>query len=76
MKNADNSGGFRPSDKGKRGGGGGGGNPDPEIRGARSPKNFFRDFGPHFGRKLREGRPPPRAPPLDPPLDNIAFASV
>ena len=39
-----------------RGGGGGG-----------IPPNFFRPFGPHFGRKTRRARPP-RAPPLDPPL--------
>ena len=34
---------------------GGGGHPDPEIRGGRSPKKFFRPFGPHFGRKIRGG---------------------
>ena len=32
-----------------RGGGGGGGHLDPEIRGARSPKKFFRLSGPQFG---------------------------
>ena len=37
------SGGSSPSDKG--GGGGGGGD----------KKNFFRPFGPHFGRKIRGG---------------------
>ena len=43
------SGGSRPSDKGR----GGSGHPDPEIGGGgRSPKNFFRPFGPHFGRKV------------------------
>ena len=56
--------------RGKGGGGGGGGggdgNPDPKIRGARSPKKFFRDFGPHFGRKLREGRPRPLPPSPSP----------
>ena len=38
-------------------GGGGGGHPDPKIRGGRgrSPKIFFRPFGRHFGRKIREG---------------------
>jgi len=46
--------GCRLSDKG-----GGPGHPDPEIRGARSPKNFFRPFRPHFGLKIRgEGSPP------------------
>ena len=41
----------------RQGGGGGG-----------LPKNFFRPFGPHFGRKIRKGGVPPWAPPLDPPL--------
>lgn len=38
-----------------------GGHPDPEISGGggRSPKNFFRPFGRHFGRKIRGGRPSP-----------------
>ena len=50
------SGGSRPSDKGGGGVGLGGGHPDPEIRGrTRSPKKFFRSFGPHFGRQIRGG---------------------
>ena len=37
-----------------RGGGEGGGHPDPEIRGGPGlQKNFFRPFGPHFGRRIR-----------------------
>ena len=32
----------------------GGSHPDPEIRGERSPKNFFGPFGPQFGLKIRE----------------------
>ena len=48
------SGGSRPSDKGGGGGGSGGG----------VQKNFFRQFGPHFGRKIRAGRAPPLVPPL------------
>ena len=58
------SGGSRASDKG-----GGGGHPDPEISGGggRSPKIFFRPFGRHFGRKIREGG----GLPLDPPLNQI-----
>ena len=45
--------------KGGGGGGLGGGHPDPEIRGrTRSPKNFFRSFGPHFGRQIRGGAGP------------------
>ena len=31
--------------------GGGGVHPDPRIRGGGLSKNFFRFFGPHFGRK-------------------------
>ena len=36
-------------------GGEGGGHPDPEIRGGepRSPKFYFRPFGPQFGLKIR-----------------------
>ena len=47
---------------------GGGGHPDPKISGGggQSPKNFFRPFGRHFGRKIRGG-----GPPLDPPLNQI-----
>ena len=46
----------------------GGGYPDPEIKGGRSQKNFFRPFGPQlFGLKIR-GSQPPWVPPLDPPL--------
>ena len=48
------SGEYRPSDKGGRGGGGSG-HPDPEIRGSGLQKNCFWPFGPHFGRKMREG---------------------
>ena len=54
------SGASRPSDKG-----GGGGHPDPEIRGAQSPKKFFGPSGLHFGLKIRGAR---HAPPLYPPL--------
>ena len=36
-------------------GGGGTGHSDPEIRGARSQKNFFRLFGSHFGLKIKGG---------------------
>ena len=32
-----------------------GGHPDPEGRGGRSQKMFFRPFGPHFGLSIREG---------------------
>ena len=41
---------------------------------ARSPKEFFRPFGPQFGLKIRGGGGvrAPRAPPLDPPLDFVA----
>ena len=48
---------------------GGGGHPDPEISGGggRSPKIFFRPFGRHFGRKIREGG----GLPMDPPLNQI-----
>ena len=35
--------------------------------GGRPQKIFFRPFGPHFGLKMRGGRPP-QGPPLDPPL--------
>jgi len=48
------SGGSRPSDNGG-GAGGGGGHPDPQIRGRRSPKIFFRPFVPQFGLKIRGG---------------------
>ena len=37
------------------------GHPDPEIKGARSPKNVIRPFRPHFGLKIR-GRPPGPSP--------------
>ena len=49
-KLAYHSGGSRPSNKGE-----GGGHSDPEIRGrgGRSPKNFFRPFGPQFDLKIR-----------------------
>ena len=61
------SGGSRPSDKK-----GGAGHPDTEIRGGLvSKKNFFRPFGPHFCRKIREGGRAPRAPPLDRPLGDV-----
>ena len=45
------------------GGGGGVGHPETEIReaGRRSPKNFFRPFGPQFGLKIR-GAPGPPGP--------------
>ena len=36
----------------------GGGHLDPEVRGSSLRKIFFRPFGTHFGRKIREGRPP------------------
>ena len=36
-------------------GGGGSSRPDPEIRGAQSPKNYFRPFRPQFGIKIRGG---------------------
>ena len=53
------SGGSRPLD------GRGSDHPDPEIPvsggGGRSPKKFFRPFGPHFGRKIR-GEPGPPGP--------------
>ena len=49
-----------------RAGGGGGRSSRPWDKGlARSPKTFFRPFGPNFGRKIRAGPP---APPLNPPL--------
>ena len=52
-RNAPHSGRSRPSVKG------GSGHPDPDIRGGgRSPKRFFRLFGPHFGLKIR-GAPEP-----------------
>ena len=51
----ESSGGSRRSGKG---GGGGGGYPDPELREARSPKNFFLPFGPQFGLKIRGGGGP------------------
>ena len=36
---------------------GGASHPDPQIRGARSPKKNFQPFGPHFGLKLGGGGP-------------------
>ena len=39
-----------------------------DLRG-RSPKNFFRPFGPQFDQKI-SGEPGPPMPPLDPPLLN------
>ena len=36
-----------------------------EKEGARSPKSFFRSFGPQYDLKIRGGGPP--APPMDPP---------
>ena len=44
----------------------GAGHPVPEIGGGGSPKKYFPPFGPHFGRKIRGGRPP--GPSLAPPL--------
>ena len=32
--------------------------PDLQMGGGRSPKKFFRPFGPHFGRKIRGGPGP------------------
>ena len=63
------SAGFRPWVKG----GGGRGSSRPWDKGEdRSPKNFFRPFGPQFHLKIRGvGGGPPRAPPLDPPLQTI-----
>ena len=60
------SGGFRPSDKGGRGG-------EAVIRpwekgGSVSQKNFLELCGPQFGLKIRGGGWAPQAPPLDPPL--------
>ena len=47
-------------------GGGGSSRPDPEIRGAQSPKNYFRPFRPQFGIKIRGGGGlGPQAPPLE-----------
>ena len=60
------SAGSRPCDGGGGGGGGGGLGSPLDRWGARSPKNFFRPFGPQFGLKVRAADPP--APPLDPPL--------
>ena len=57
-----NGGRSRPPDNGGRGGG----RPDPKIRGAQCPKNFFWPFEPQFGLKIWEAR----APFLDPPLGN------
>ena len=38
---------------------GGGGHPDPKIRGEPGlQKNFFRPFGPQFGRNIRRGAGP------------------
>ena len=47
--------------------------PDLQIKGLggggeRSPKKFFRPFGPHFGRTISGGERPPRAPPMHPSL--------
>ena len=63
------SAGFRPWVNG----GGGRGSSRPWDKGEdRSPKNFFRPFGPQFHLKIRGvGGGPPRAPPLDPPLQTI-----
>ena len=52
------------------GGGGGEGGGEQSSRplgkeGARSPKSFFRSFGPQYDLKIRGGGPP--APPMDPP---------
>ena len=44
---------------------GGSSRPDPEIRGAQSPKNYFPSFRPQFGIKIRGGGLGPRAPPLE-----------
>ena len=43
-----------------RGGGGGGGevgsgHPDPKNKAGRTPKKFFRPFGPQFALKIRDG---------------------
>ena len=56
------SGGSRLSYKWKGGGGGWAGHPDPEIRGARSQKKFFRPLGPQFGLKIRGGLAPLSGP--------------
>ena len=51
-------------DRGMKCGGGGGGEQSSrslEKEGARSPKNFFRSFGPQFGLKIGGGAPGPRA---------------
>ena len=45
--------------------GGGGGIQTRRYVGGRSPKHFFRPFGPQFGLKMRGGR----ASPLNPPLN-------
>ena len=68
-------GGTRPSDKGV-GGRVGGGHLDPEIRGARSQKNFSRPFGPQFGLKMGGGGRPPWASPLHPPLMPLCFCPI
>ena len=53
-----------------RGGGGGGGgevgsgHPDPKNKAGRTPKKFFRPFGPQFALKIRGGGRTP-APPFD-----------
>ena len=48
----------------------GGGRPDTEIRGARSQKDFFWPFGPHFGLKIKGGPGPP-GPSPDSPLSTV-----
>ena len=52
--------------------------PDLEIRGGGGglPKKlFWPSFGPHFGLRIRGGRPP--VPPMDPPLyHDIRFTVV
>ena len=42
--------------------------PDLQVRGRESQKNFFQPFGHQFGLKIREGAGSPPTPPLDPPL--------
>ena len=50
-------------------GGGAPGHPDPEIRGARSPKKFFRPSGAaSVLSKNKRGARASQAPPLNPPL--------
>ena len=45
-----------------RGVGEGGGHSDPELGRARTPKFFFRPFGPQFGLKIRAGGAGPPVP--------------